>query len=98
MSSGQMTDPASVALPRGEQVLLEAKAEQVNTRGRWLLVFGAVLAAALFLVVRGSLTDDGYITLAYAKNLAVHGEWGIIPGSPANSATSPLNVLLLAAL
>ena len=98
MSIGQMADPASVALPRGEQVLLEAKAEQVNVRGRWLLVFGAVLAAALFLVVRGSLTDDGYITLAYAKNLAVHGEWGIIPGSPANSATSPLNVLLLAAL
>jgi hypothetical protein len=98
MSIGQMTDPAPVALPRGEQVLPETEAEQVNARGRWLPVFGAILGAALFLVVRGSLTDDGYITLAYAKNLAVHGEWGIIPGSPANSATSPLNVLLLAAL
>ncbi|WP_410673355.1 hypothetical protein [Amycolatopsis sp. cmx-4-68] len=76
----------------------ETEAEQVNARGWWLPVFGAVLGAALFLVVRGSLTDDGYITLAYAKNLAVHGEWGIIPGSPANSATSPLNVLLIAAL
>ncbi len=98
MSIGRMTDSASVTLPRGEQVQPEVDAKQVNTRGRWLPVFGAVLAAALFLVVRGSLTDDGYITLAYAKNLAVHGEWGIIPGSPANSATSPLNVLLLAAL
>ncbi|WP_254897332.1 hypothetical protein [Amycolatopsis sp. Hca4] len=98
MSIGQMTDSASMALPRGEQVQLEADAKQLDARGRWLPVFGAVLAAALFLVVRGSLTDDGYITLAYAKNLAVHGEWGIIPGSPANSATSPLNVLLLAAL
>lgn len=64
----------------------------------WLPIFGAVLGAAVFLVVRGSLTDDGYITLAYAKNLAVHGEWGLIPGSPANSATSPLNILLLGAL
>lgn len=73
-------------------------AEHGNAPGRWLPVFGAVLGAVVFLVVRGSLTDDGYITLAYAKNLAVHGEWGLIPGSPANSATSPLNVLLLAAL
>jgi hypothetical protein len=52
----------------------------------------------MFMLVRESLTDDGYITLAYAKNLAMHGEWGIVPGSPANSATSPLNVLLLGAL
>ncbi|WP_410632370.1 hypothetical protein [Amycolatopsis sp. cmx-4-83] len=72
--------------------------ERTSTRGRWLPAYGAVLGAVVFLVVRGSLTDDAYITLAYAKNLAVHGEWGIIPGSPANSATSPLNVLLLGAL
>jgi len=52
----------------------------------------------MFLLVRESLTDDCYITLAYAKNLAMHGEWGLVPGSPANSATSPLNVLLLGAL
>jgi hypothetical protein len=52
----------------------------------------------MFLLVRESLTDDCYITLAYAKNLAMHGEWGLMPGSPANSATSPLNVLLLGAL
>ncbi|MEQ0560173.1 hypothetical protein ABJI51_13880 [Amycolatopsis sp. NEAU-NG30] len=72
--------------------------ERTSTRGRWLPAFGALLGAAVFLAVRGSLTDDAYITLAYAKNLAVHGEWGIVPGSPANSATSPLNVLLLGAL
>ncbi|EOD63792.1 hypothetical protein H480_35153, partial [Amycolatopsis vancoresmycina DSM 44592] len=80
-------------------MLAVTNAERTNTRGRWLpAAFGAVLGAAVFLLVRTSLTDDGYITLAYAKNLAVHGEWGIIPGSPANAATSPLNVLLLAAL
>ncbi|MFI5585403.1 hypothetical protein ACIA5G_10250 [Amycolatopsis sp. NPDC051758] len=84
-------------------MLAETTTEQqeqrtTTTRGRWLPVFGAVLGAVAFLLVRGSLTDDTYITLAYAKNLAVHGEWGVIPGSPANSATSPLNVLLLGAL
>jgi hypothetical protein len=88
----------------GEQVLADTNTNtdtnpaRTSTRGWALPVFGAVLGAAVFLVVRGSLTDDGYITLAYAKNLAVHGEWGLIPGSPANSATSPLNVLLLGAL
>ncbi len=95
MSIGQVAD---VAPPQGERVLPETSEGRARPGGRWLPVFGALLGAAVFFVVRGSLTDDGYITLAYAKNLAVHGEWGIIPGSPSNSATSPLNVLLLGAL
>ncbi|WP_033288043.1 DUF2029 domain-containing protein [Amycolatopsis jejuensis] len=61
----------------------------------WLPLAAAVLGLLSFLLVRGSLTDDGYITLAYAKNLALHGEWALVPGSVANSATSPLDVLLL---
>jgi hypothetical protein len=48
-------------------------------------------------MVRGSLIDDSYITLSYARTLAVHLHWGMIPQEVANSATSPLNVLLLAA-
>lgn len=65
-----------------------------------VLVVGvsALLAAAVFVVVKDALIDDAYITLAYAKNLAVHGQWGLVPGMEANSATSPLNVLLLGAL
>src|SRR5438270_12029866 len=60
------------------------------------LVAGAGLTAfLLFLLVRTSLTDDAYITLAYAKNLALHLHWGVIPQEVANSATSPLNVVLL---
>jgi hypothetical protein len=63
------------------------------------LVAGAgVVAFLLFLLVRSSLTDDAYITLAYAKNLALHLHWGLIPQEVANSATSPLNVLILAAV
>ncbi|OQO90828.1 hypothetical protein B1813_14980 [Saccharomonospora piscinae] len=71
-----------------------------GTRRATLVVVGAaaVLAAAIFAVVKDSLIDDAYITLSYAKNLAVHGEWGLVPGMTANSATSPLNVLLLGTL
>ncbi|HWD05191.1 MAG TPA: hypothetical protein VG674_22365 [Amycolatopsis sp.] len=64
-------------------------------RFRWLPWAAALLGLLSFLLVRESLTDDGYITLAYAKNLAVHGEWALVPGTTANSATSPLDVLLL---
>lgn len=56
---------------------------------------GAVLA---FLLVKDSLTDDAFITLAYAKNVATDLHWGLIPQGVSNSATSPLNVLLLAAV
>ncbi|TWH74189.1 hypothetical protein JD78_02724 [Modestobacter roseus] len=51
----------------------------------------------VFLLVRGSLIDDAYITLSYARNLAEHLHWGLTEGRTANSATSPLNVLVLGA-
>ena len=60
-----------------------------------LCVSAALLAGGLFWLVRGALIDDAYITLSYARNLATHLHWGLIPTEPANSATSPLNVLLL---
>jgi hypothetical protein len=62
----------------------------------WLLL-AALVAAAVFWLVRDGLIDDTYITLGYARELAVHGHWGMISQETANSATSPLNVLLLAA-
>lgn len=61
------------------------------------LVVVAALATAVFTVVSGALIDDAYITLGYARNLALHGHWGLIETEQANSATSPLNVLVLAA-
>ncbi len=54
-------------------------------------------AAVMFWAIHYNLVDDAYITLGYAKQLAFHGNWGMVPGSSANSATSPLNVMLLAA-
>jgi hypothetical protein len=52
----------------------------------------------LFLQARGALNDDAYITLAYAKNLALHLHWGLIPQETANTESSPLNVVVLAAV
>jgi len=64
-----------------------------------LLIAGTGLAMfGLFALVRTSLIDDAYITLAYAKNLALHLHWGVIPQAFSNVATSPLNVLSLGAL
>ncbi|MGY1652128.1 hypothetical protein [Geodermatophilus sp. SYSU D01119] len=61
-----------------------------------LLAGGAAVVAALcFLLVRASLIDDAYITLSYARNLAEEFHWGLTPFRTANSATSPLNVLVL---
>lgn len=57
---------------------------------------GGAAGFLAFLLVRGSLIDDAYITLCYARNLAFHGQWALVAGHPANTATSPLNVLLLA--
>lgn len=65
--------------------------------GRELLLVAAVavVAALCFALVRRSLIDDAYITLSYARNLAEYFQWGLTPFRTANSATSPLNVVLL---
>ena len=60
-------------------------------------LIGFAAGGLAFLLVRGSLIDDSYITLCYARNLAFHGQWALVTGHPANTASSPLNVLLLAA-
>ncbi|GAA4864394.1 hypothetical protein [Saccharopolyspora cebuensis] len=69
-----------------------------RTAASFLLPGGVgLLAAALFWLVHDALIDDSYIALGYARNLAFHGHWGLIAEEPANTATAPLNVLLLAA-
>jgi hypothetical protein len=59
---------------------------------------GALGGALVFLGAHRSLIDDSYITLDYARTLAEHGQWGLQPGHQANTATSPLNVIVLAGL
>lgn len=58
-----------------------------------LVAVGAV-ATGVFLLVRGGIVDDAYITLSYARNLAFHLHWGLTPEHTSNTATSPLNVLV----
>lgn len=58
---------------------------------------GAVAAGLLFVVAHAVLPDDAYITLNYARNLAEAGHWGMLADRSSNTATSPLNVWLLAA-
>ncbi|WP_432492587.1 hypothetical protein [Kineococcus gypseus] len=56
----------------------------------------AALAAGAFWTARGALIDDSYITLTYARNVALNGTWGLLSDVPSATATSPLWVLLLA--
>lgn len=67
---------------------------------RSVVRYGAYLAFAIFLyfylhLFQNALIDDAFITLHYAKTLTTSGTWGLFPGVISNSATSPLNVLLL---
>ncbi|HEX9338241.1 MAG TPA: hypothetical protein VF892_20250, partial [Pseudonocardiaceae bacterium] len=55
----------------------------------------ALIAGVVFLAARTTLIDDAYITLDYARNIAFHLHWGLTPHATANTATSPLNVLVL---
>ncbi|NAZ86254.1 hypothetical protein [Kineococcus indalonis] len=65
-----------------------------RVRGPLLTAAGA---AGGFWVAHRALIDDSYITLSYARNIALHGTWGLLSDVPSATATSPLWVLLLAA-
>ncbi len=71
---------------------------QVPSRLRRVLVWTVVCATlvAYVAVFRQTYIDDAYITLQYARTLATDLTWGFYPGHPANTATSPLNVVVLA--
>jgi hypothetical protein len=58
----------------------------------------ALAGGVMFALAHHAMLDDSMITLSYARTLAEHGQWGMVAGLPSNSATSVLNVLLLAAI
>lgn len=64
----------------------------------WPAAWGASLGTLLFLVARRAMPDDALISLSYARNLAEHGQWALSTGIEAHTATSPLNIGLLAGL
>ena len=74
----------------------ERSARRRTTDAWWWAIPGALVAAAVFYVAHRGLVDDAYITLSYARNVAEHLHWGMIPAVESNTATSPLNVMMLA--
>jgi hypothetical protein len=63
----------------------------------WPAAWGGLVGTLLFLLARRSLSDDSMISLSFARNVASTGCWCLTSGIPSNTATSPLNVWLLAA-
>lgn len=59
----------------------------------WLLL--AIILYLYLMLFRDALIDDTFITLNYVKTLTTSGTWGFYPVQTTNSATSPLNILLL---
>lgn len=62
----------------------------------WPAPWGASLGVALFVLAQRTMPDDALITLSFARNVAEHGCWCLSSGVESNTATSPLNVWLLA--
>jgi hypothetical protein len=68
-----------------------------------LLVFGSGLAFVLLWLgkhpIRWSYPlDDAYISMTWSRNLVQHGSWGLNPGEFDSAASSPLWLLLQAAV
>lgn len=66
---------------------------------RFLLFFALAIALSAYVrLFRNALIDDTFITLVYVRNLIESFSWGFFAGEPMNTATSPLNVIALAAV
>lgn len=69
---------------------------RTSRAGFWL--FATALAAAYVWALRWTWIDDAMITLTYARSLAEGAGFSLAPGTTHYGFTSPLNVLLLAAV
>ncbi|MGH3781186.1 MAG: hypothetical protein ACRDRO_11310 [Pseudonocardiaceae bacterium] len=100
--SATPTAPTPMVRPQWAPEWLVARTGGLST-GTNLRLAAMVAAAALaggvmFGFAHRAMLDDSMITLSYARTLAEHGHWGMVDGLTSNSATSVLNVLLLAAI
>ncbi|MEJ2863352.1 hypothetical protein [Actinomycetospora flava] len=77
---------------------VDGGAWRARARRWWPAAWGAVLGAVLFAVAHRAMPDDALISLSFARNLAEHGQWALTTGIEVHTATSPLNIWLLAAL
>jgi hypothetical protein len=74
---------------------LENRAERGET---WLRASFVAVAALATFTVRHAITDDAFIYLRFAANLARGEGWAFNPGEPIAATTSPLFTALLALL
>jgi hypothetical protein len=61
-----------------------------HTHHRLRLLAGLLILLAAHLMLRGYVTDDTYIHLRYAENVAERGQFAFNPGENTYGATSPL--------
>jgi hypothetical protein len=71
---------------------------RIDHRPAVIAIVAALAGAVMFGLAHHAMLDDSMITLSYARTLAEHGQWGMVDGLTSNSATSVLNVLLLASI
>jgi len=57
-----------------------------------------LLLVVMLLPLADGFTDDGFIHIQYARNIIAHGEYSFNPGEVSFGTSSPLWVMLLAAL
>ena len=70
----------------------------VVKKQHWGLVVSLVVFASLQIPLVGGFTDDGYIHIQYANNILTRGEYSFNPGEVSFGTTSPLWVLVHAAV
>jgi len=89
------------AHPMSEAAVASSSSARTGPRHhlqRPLVRAGVVTALVIYAwSFRHTFVDDAYIQFQYARTLAASGTWGFYAGHPANTATSPLNVVLIAA-
>lgn len=86
------------AFPRTVRVFADISFVRASLRPAVAAAAAALAGGAIFGLAYHAMLDDSMITLSYARTLAAHGQWGMVEGLTSNSATSVLNVLLLAAI
>lgn len=62
------------------------------------VIFALLVFVVLMLPLRGGFTDDGYIHIQYAHNIIERGEYSFNSGEVSHGTTSPLWVIVQAAL
>ncbi|MCW2868296.1 MAG: hypothetical protein JWR20_2484 [Marmoricola sp.] len=95
--TGATTEVRAASTPPGEVDPPRSPRRRVP-RPPGPVVLAGLLGLVTMVALHDALVEDTYITLGYARGLFERGEWGLLPGVPSNTMTSPLNALLLSGL